>query len=169
MKVSDLQYMLDVIRQLLGSAGGKGANELAEFRAALDPFRDLTAKQLTNELRKLTEAPKPVKQAGKKSGKGPFIDVDALIVQMSALYDRAGSPTTTHAEVEEGTNRLTGLGKNDIVRVAEAIGLKGMKSKTIPTIVAEIRQRISARLGAGQRMEMIDVVGSAPPIRSYTS
>ncbi len=82
MKVADLQDMLSVIRQLLASAGGKGAAELDDFRAALEPFRELTAKQLANELCKLTEKPKPAGNKPKppaKKAKLSAAEVDAHI------------------------------------------------------------------------------------------
>lgn len=41
-----------------------------------------------------------------------------------ALYDRAGSPATTTAEVEDKTKALSALGKADALRAAEAIGLR---------------------------------------------
>lgn len=154
MKVADLQDILGLIRQMLVSAGGKGAGELAEFSAALEPFRDLTAKQLTNELVKLTKPPKE----SKRDGKLDPAEVDALIDDVRALYDRAGSPTTTAAEIEAKTAALQKLGKSDLVRAAEAVGLKGMKSKSIAAIAAEIKKRIENRLGTRQRMELIEVV-----------
>jgi hypothetical protein len=158
MKVDDLQDMLALIRQLLASAGGKGTAELADFGAALDPFRDMTVKQLTGELRKLTERPAPPK--GKKS-KTTSAEADALITEIAVLYNRAGDSATTSAEVEQKTEALHGLGKPDIIRAAESIGLKGMKSKSKPAIVSEIKKRIGGRVGAGQRTGMIDIgVGS---------
>src|SRR5262249_44120617 len=123
MKITDLQDILGMIRQMLISAGGKGAVELAEFSAALDPFRDLTPKQFATEVRKLTEQPKPSKKTG-KTAKLPPAELETLIGEVRALYDRAGSPTTTAAEVEERMKSLQGLGKAELVRAAEAIGLK---------------------------------------------
>jgi hypothetical protein len=147
--------MLSLVGQLLVSAGSKGpAAELAGFRSALDPFRDLTANQLAKELHKLTEQPK----AGKRGAKLSPAEVDALIAEVRALYDRAGSSTTTPAEVEERTKALSQLGKADVLRAAEAVGLQGMKSKTIAAVAAEIRKRIEGRMGTGQRMGMIEVV-----------
>jgi hypothetical protein len=155
MKVSDLQDMLGMIRQMLLSAGSKGpAGELAEFIAAFDPYREMNVKQLAGTL-----SDRATKPAGRKSSAklGPAA-VDALINDVRALYERAGSSTISAAEIEGKTNALLGLSKNDIVCAAEAIGLQGMKSKTIAAIAAEIRKRIDARMGAGQRMGMIEVV-----------
>jgi len=157
MKVADLQDMLSLLRQLLISAGSnKPAAELADFSAALDPFRDLTAKELTKELHKLTEPPKP--KATKKAAKLTAAEVDALIANVQTLYERAGTASLTPAEVEEKLQPLQQLAKNDLVRAAETLGLKGMKSKSAVVIAGEIRKRIEARMGAGQRMEMIEVV-----------
>ncbi len=158
MKISDLQDMLRLIRQLLASAGGKGTGEIEEFSAALEPFRSLTPKQFTNELRKLTEQPKPAKTGAKL---GPA-EVDAVIQELRDLYERAGSPSTTQAEMTEKTEKLDRLQKKDVLRAAEAIGLQGMKNKTSAIISEEIRKRIEGRMGAAQRMSIIDVVVGSP-------
>jgi len=157
MKISDLQDMLSMIRQLLVSAGGKGAADVADFSAAIEPFRDLSPKQFAAELRRLSEQPKPPPRSKKGAKRSPA-EVDALIRDVRALYDRAGSPTTTETEIAESTKSLHELGKPDVLRAAEAVGLKGMKSKTIADIANEVRKRIEARKGAGQRMETIEVI-----------
>jgi hypothetical protein len=156
-KVDDLQDMISVIRQLLVSAGagGKGA-DLAEFIAALDPFRSLTVKQLAKELHKLTNS-------AKDGGKGPSLssaEVESLISTIHALYERAGSPDTSQEEVEELTQPLFALKKKpDIVRAAEAIGLKVAKNKSIAKIATDIRKRILNRMGSKQKVDMINVLG----------
>jgi hypothetical protein len=155
MKVSDLQDMLGMIRQMLLSAGSKGpANELHEFIEAFDPYGDMKANQLAAVLSDRVK--KPARR--KSSGKLAAGDVDGLIQEVSSLYEQAGLSMTNSLEIEEKTSKLQQLGKADVLRAAEAIGLQGMKSKSIAVVVAEIKKRIDARLGAGQRMGMIDVV-----------
>lgn len=148
MKVADLQEMLGVLQQILASAGAapKG-KELAEFIAALEPFRNLNAKQLAAEL-------------GKKVQPGKLLpaEFDALVVEIRALYERAGHPTTTLAEVEEKTKPLFGLKqKKDVLRAAQAIGLNGMDKKTIPVIAREIKKRIEDRMGSAQKTGMMNI------------
>jgi hypothetical protein len=154
-KVSDLQDMLGMIRQMLLSAGSTTpAKELNEFIEAFEPYRDMRASQLATVLSDRVKKP----TGRKTSAKLVPADVDALIKDVRILYDQAGLSMSNTNEMEEKTGKLQQLGKADVLRAAEAIGLQGMKSKSIAAIAAEIRKRINARLGAGQRMGMIDVV-----------
>ncbi len=60
-------------------------------------------------------------------------------------------------EIEEKTRPLYSFAKTDAVHAAEAVGLMGMKSKSIPAIADEVRKRISERMGTAERMGMIKV------------
>ena len=156
MKVSDLQDILSHVGHLLESAGGRGATELMAFRECLDPFREMTAKQLTSELRKLTEAKEAKPKAPRRTAKAP-LDVDGMVREAQDVYGRATDPSVTVEQIEEMAKRLEALTKDALVRVAEGIELVGMKSKkTKGEIVAAIRQRILSRKGATQRVNLID-------------
>lgn len=158
MKVADLQEILAHVGRMLEAAGSRGAAaELTAFRECLEPFREQTAKQFANELRKLTEAVAAKPKVARRSGKAPAIDVDSMVREVQDLYARAPDPSTTVEQIEETLKRLELLTKDALVQVAEGIGLVGMKGKSKKgDIVAAIRQRIVSRKGATQRVGLID-------------
>lgn len=166
MKVADLQDILTLVGQLLDTAGGrKGATEVAAFREALEPFRDMTASQLTNALRKLTDPPAKPKASG-KAGKLSPQDVEMLVNEVRSFYDRAGTPGTTVEAMDGIMQRLDAPAKDVLVRVADGIGLTGMKNKTKGAIAGEIRKRIEGRMGSRQRVGVVEQaqhVGAAEP------
>lgn len=157
MKVADLQEILSHLGRLFESAGSKAAAELEAFRECLEPFRELTAKQLATELRKLTEPGQAQPRPPRKPTKAPAVDVDSMVREVQVLYSQATDPGTTIERIDETTKRLEPLTKDALVRVAEGIELVGMKNKGKKTdIVAAIRQRILSRKGASQRANLID-------------
>lgn len=113
MKVSDLQDILSHVAQLLDSAGGRGAAELATFRESLDPFRDLTAKQFAAQLQKLLESPQGTPKPARKAGKAG-VDLAGLVREVQDLYAQASDPRTTIEQIEEVTQRLGKLTKEQL-------------------------------------------------------
>lgn len=157
MKVSDLQDILILVGQLLQSAGGSktAAAELADFRESLEPFRDLSAKQLAAELRKLIEGSQ-AKPKAPRPGKTVAVDLAGVVREVQGLYAQAADPNTTVEQIEDAVKRLEPLAKDAVVKVAEGIELVVTKSKTKKDIVAMIRQRILGRKGAAQRVNLIE-------------
>jgi hypothetical protein len=157
MKISDIQDVLTLVRQMFVSGGGnKGATELADFSAALEPFRDLTPKQFVSQLAKLTEQPSG-SASSSRSRRSGGVNAAELIQSVAELYENAGSRTTTREEIDAKLAAAASLKKAELVKMSEAIKLGGMNRKTVPVIIDEIRRRIYDRLGTGHRMDTVTV------------
>jgi hypothetical protein len=158
MTVADLQDILAHIGQVLQSAGSKApAAELTAFRESLEPFRQLGAKQFASQLTKLFEASQAPPKPPRRAGRAPAADVDSLLREVQDLYARTPEASTTIEQIEEAMKRLEPLTKDALIKVAEGIGLVGMKGKGKKgDIVKEIRHRITSRKGATQRVNLID-------------
>jgi hypothetical protein len=170
MKVADLQQHLADLGRLLEASGARTvAADLAAIHDGLAPFRELPLKGFAEFLtraeayRRGGEVPiRPPKGGSGRRGPetgarkpGPP-DVEALAREARDLYERAADPSVTEGKVEDLARRLGGLAKDGLVTVAEATGLKGMKSKKKDDILGVIRQRILSRKGSSQRVGLID-------------
>jgi hypothetical protein len=173
MKVADLQQHLADLGRMLEAAGAKPvAADLSAIQAGLTPFRDLPLKGFADFLvraeayRTGGEVPTGASKAG-GSGKGapgktsakPAPDANALAQEVRHLYDRAADPSVTTEQIDALAGRLTALPQKGLVVVAEAIDMKGMKSKKKDDILSAIRNRIHTRKGASQKAGMIDRLG----------
>lgn len=174
MKVSDLQRLLEQLGTLLETAGAKVAtvSELKTVREAMTPLSQLSLKEFATFLVKAQAAPdgeaasrSPRSSRGgsatKPSG-GGAIDLNSTIQEVCRLYDRAADPATTEELIAEKTAPLKQLSKDNLVMVAEAIELMGMRAKKKDEIATAIRQRILARKGATQRAGLIDRPATTP-------
>jgi hypothetical protein len=175
MKVADLQQILANLGPLLETCGTKAASvaELRMVRDGLAPFSQLSLKDFAGFLAKaeaFSRGDVPVKPprgggAGGTGGGGGGragakaavkVDVNAVVQQVRALYNQAAAQSTTEEVIATQTAPLDQLSKDGLVVVAEAIELMGMKAKKKEEIAAAIRQRIRARRGMSQRVELLD-------------
>jgi hypothetical protein len=171
MKVADLHQHFTDLGRLLSASGAKGvAADLAAVCQGLEPFRDFPLKNFAEFLVKAEgyysrgEVPATPTKGGRggkqrTTGGGAKVakpDVATLTREVRELYDRAGDPSVTPEQIDEATRRLGGLTKDELAKVAEALEMKGMKSKKKDVIQEAIRQRILARKGTSQRVGMID-------------
>jgi hypothetical protein len=92
----------------------------------------------------------------KTKGKTKVGDPEAIAAEVKDLYERAAEPAVTEERMREACDKLGGLSKDGLVRLADAIGLFGMKSKKKDGIVLEITNRLLDRKGAVIRKELIN-------------
>ncbi len=167
MNVADVQQHFAELARLLRAAGAaKASDELGAVQRCLEPFRSLTVKAFADFLARAEaysrgEVPlTPSRARGPRAAggtpAGTKADEPTLASAVRALYDQATSPSVTAEQVTELGSQLQGLSKDSLVRVAEGIDLKGMKSKSKGAIVQAIQQRILARKGSFQRAGLID-------------
>jgi hypothetical protein len=174
MKVADLQQHLADLGRMLEAAGAKSvATDLAAIQKGLSPFRELPLKGFADFLvraeayRAGGEVPPVAPKSGgkgkgaaaKAAAKPALPDAAALAQEVRSLYDRAADPAVTAEQIDALGGRLAGLTKDGLVAVAEAIDMRGMKSKKKDEILAAIQNRIRTRKGATQKVGMIDRLG----------
>jgi hypothetical protein len=157
MKIQHIVKHLADLADFLAEAGGAGmARELRSLCEGLGPYGMMTTNEFLKTIQaKAAEAkPRPTRSAARANSTSA--NASAIIDEIRQIYARAGDPSLSSEAIDNGIGRLAGLKKADIVAAAEAVGLAGMKSRTIAAIVQEIRQRILARRGAVQRAELAD-------------
>lgn len=171
MNVADLRQHLSDLGRLLATSGAKPvAADLAAISDGLAPFDALPLKQFATFLEKANQFAingqvpvSPTKGKSTKAASGgtkptpaASPDVDAIRRDVLDIYNRAADPSVTEADIDAIVGRIGGLSKEILVSVADAIELRGMKSKSKPVIISTIRQRIIARKGATQRAGLLD-------------
>jgi hypothetical protein len=169
-RVADLQQHLADLTRLLESSGAKVvATDLAAIRDGLAPFRDLPLKEFAGFLARAeaysrgevpVAAPKGARDTRKPAAgaklKAPTLDANAVCVEIRDLYERAASPAVSAEHIEVACGRAGNLSKPGVLAIAEAVGLKGLKSKTKDAILDAIRQRIFGRKGGTIRAGLTD-------------
>jgi hypothetical protein len=163
MNVGDLRQHLADLAQLLESAGGKSAaKDLAALSEALAPFAGQSPTEFTRFLAlaheyhstgKLSAPPKPPRAPRATNAKG---DPSAVAVAVRALYDRAGDASLPMDQIESGLAGVSGLSKDGLLNVCQAMELAGMKSRKVDEIRGAIRQKVLDRRAAAQRATMIE-------------
>ena len=167
MNVRELRQHLCDLGKVMTAAKASAAvvNDLAAICDGLAPFEQHSLKDFADFLVRADgysrgEVPIKVKPKSKETGKGKQkkepIDVDSLMIEIRDLYEHAATSAVTQERIDAAMEKAGSAGKNALVAISEAIGLHGMKSKTIPAIVSLIRQRIGARKGSTQRAELTD-------------
>ena len=116
-------------------------------------------------LQKLAERP-PLRKAksplrGGKSAK-TAINPEVHSAEVKSLYQRAAEPDVSEEQIRNACGQLGAMSKDGLMRVAEAIGLAGMKSKKKDELLAEITlQLIESKGAAIRRAQLVDRPGSA--------
>lgn len=165
MKVADLRQHLADLARLMEATGAKAvAADLVAIQEGLAPFNESPLKGFAEFLVRAeaySRGEVPVAPPSRKratsggrppSTKAPPVDVEALVQEAKDLYARAADPAVTAEAVEALAGRLKAPKKDDLVRVAEGVGLVGMKAKAKDKIVEAIRARILDRKGAAVRV-----------------
>lgn len=155
MTVDDLRGTLTQLAGLLRAADAKkstvaGLDEFVELAA---PFGGLSLKAFI----KLAETGQKPSPSGRGRGAaGPKAEADVLARELAALYERAGDPDVSEDQLRAACAPLPGLTKDGLVKVADAIGLVGMKAKAKDAIVVAITDRLVGRKGTATRRELIN-------------
>jgi hypothetical protein len=167
--VADLQQILTDLERLLATAGLKSSAtaEVSGFAAALGRFRDQELKSLTDLLSRVgldgTVTPKATAKKATAGGHPP-VDLAALTRRVKEVYDGAAQEWVTEQVVNELCAQLERkeVTKDALGKMAAEIEHKVKASDSKPKIVAAIRNRITDRIGATTRRQLIDRPGGAP-------
>lgn len=162
MTVAQLQQVITDLARLLESAGltRTAFTEVTTFTEKLDKFRDLKLSTFADLLDRLSldgaVTAKTGGSTGRKSGSGPAVDVDAVVAEAGRLYDHASDPGIPGEQFHALVDQLDRMGKADLQRVAERIGMKVPKSITVPKLKDAVYGRIEGRRGASIRRQLLD-------------
>src|SRR5207302_1039680 len=99
--------------------------------------------------------PEPEKKKRTTTPKASAPNVEELTQQVRDLYGRAADPAVTTEHIDALAAQLKKLDKGALVSIAEALELKGMKSKKKDDIVGAIQRMITERKGAAQRVALM--------------
>jgi hypothetical protein len=166
MKVAELQDYLANLGRCLQASGAKSvAKDLETISQAMVPFRDQSLKVFADFLIRAEAYSRGELPPSGKAGRGSnrprstgkeSVDAEGVARMVRDLYDRVSDPAVTADQIEAGLQPLAKLSKDGLIAVAEAIDLKGMKSKPKNEIIVAINQRLAARKGATHRAGLID-------------
>lgn len=172
MTVNDLRETLTKLVELLRAADSKAGtvNGLSEFVTLTEGFGELKLKEFVKlaEAGKNPPAPRPPATWGGGGGR-QTVSADAVATELADLYARAADPAVTEDQVRAACGKLTALKKEDVVKVAEGVGLEGMKSKKKDDIIAAVTSRLVERKGAAIRGQLIHRPHSAEPEPAHDS
>ncbi|MBN9517150.1 hypothetical protein J0H58_01310 [bacterium] len=159
MTVNDLRETLTNLVALLAAADAKAATTrgLTEFVELTAPFGDMTLKAFAS-LAEAGRTPRGEAAGGRRvrpvaAAKADPAAVEAEVVD---LYARAAESAVTAAQVEAACDRLGGLTKDALARLAERIELFGAKAMRKDALVAAITARVVERKDAAVRRTLID-------------
>jgi|GEM_PF-1308343 len=169
MKVADLQQYFTTLAKLLQATDGKkSAVELARIAEGLEPFRDYDLANFANFLVRAEEysrtgvlpvvAP-PKRVRDPKPPAKPKADLSSLRAEVVNLHDTASTTSVTFEAIEALRPKLDTLAKADLLSVAEAIKLVGMKSKSKANILNAIVSRVKSIKQSSMRASIIDRSG----------
>jgi hypothetical protein len=160
MTVGQLLAHLRSLAQLLEAGGARSAAELHALCEALSDRNTLSLSAWVAELRSpapvvATPASEPP-LARPTTSKKVSPELEALSRETQQMYESASSPLVTHELVDQLITRLSGLSKENLLSVAERIGLKGLMNKNKKQIQEAIKDRILKRKGVIIRASMSD-------------
>jgi hypothetical protein len=168
MKVADLQqYFNDLAKLIHATDGKKSAPELSKVAESLQPFRNYELAEFASFLARAEEYSRtgliPVVNLkpgsrSKPTGK-PNPELAALRAEVVHLHGSASSPGVTIDSIDAVVPKLGKLNKNDLLSVAEVIGLVGMNSKSKADIVSAVVGRIKSIKQSSIRTSIIDRPG----------
>lgn len=171
--VQDLRDTLARLVELLQASDARATTirGLTDFLEATAPFADVTLKSFVKlaESGRAPAAPKPSPKP--KAGGKSKADPAAVAGDVTDLYRRAGDPAVTEEQVRAACARLGDLTKDALVKLADGIGLSGMKAKNKGDIVSDITNRLLDRKGAAIHRTLIDrpvPPGGSHPVASDT-
>ena len=168
MKVADLeQYFRDLVKLLHAADGKKTAIELSKVVEGLQPFRDHDLVQFANFLARAEGYSRtgivPVvesKSASRPKARAkPKADFSVLQAEVVSLQNTASSPGVTIELIDELVSKLGVATKGDLLPIADAIGLVGLKNKKKPEIINAIVSRIRSIKQSAMRTSIIDRSG----------
>ncbi len=168
MNISGLQQHFSNLASLLRNAqAAKLADELEKVRDGLAPFHSMSVKDFADFLVRAEEFARtghvstaPTKSRARSPGATTKAskakpDLNALIQETKALFERAGQGKVSDDEVEALGARLTPLTKDSLGDIGNAIQIVFKKTAKKDEIVAEIKRTISERNGTILRSGMI--------------
>ncbi len=165
MKVADLKrYFTDLAALVNAADGRKSGAELLEIAKRLEPFADYGLLEFGDFLTRAEHyhrtglvIPGPPKGAAKpKAPAKPKADVSALHAEVEHVYRSSASPHVTVESIEELGAKLSGLNKDQLASIAQAVELVGMGKKTKGAILEAIIARIRSIKQSAVRTSIID-------------
>lgn len=170
MKVADLQQILTDLERLLTTAGLKSSAvaEVSGFAAALGRFRDQELKSFTELLGRIGAdgivTPKATTKKTTASAPASPVDLMAVTRRVKEVYDQAAQEWVTEQVVNELCAQLERkeVTKDALGKMAAEIEHKVKAADSKPKVIAAIRNRITDRIGATTRRQLIDRPGSVP-------
>jgi hypothetical protein len=155
MTVTQLAQHLRGLAELLEASGGRtAAAELATLGKVLSSRGPQPLSAFTAELEaKGVTAPSVPPVVRSKAKKVPP-DLEPLAREVQATYESASSPSVTLEVVEDLISRLGSLTKDNLVVIAERLGLKGMNNKSKGAVIATIKDLIVKRKSVLARATM---------------
>ena len=157
MTVGQLVTHLRSLAGLLDASGARSAAELITLCDALGSRASLSLTTLAAELgtspAQVAHSPPPVRTPPPKKGTP---DLEPLARETQQTYENASSPSITLEMIDDLLARLGPLTKENLILVAERIGLKGMSAKSKPAIQSAIKDRIVKRKAVITRASMTD-------------
>ena len=158
MTVNELRETLRRLLELLRAADAKAGTvkDLTEFVELTAGFGDVTLKGFVKFAETGQQPPATKSTSGRgSSGAKSTADVDSLVRDVTSLYERAADPSVTEEHIRAVCGSLGSLKKDELTKVAAAIGLEGMKSRPKGDIATAISARILDRKGAAIRGHLV--------------
>jgi hypothetical protein len=155
--VADLQKHLNDLTLFVETSGGKkGAAELRAVADGLQPFRELSLKELVGILARAAEPPGREAPARKAAAprKKPRADPGPVAKRLRELYDRATDPTVTREHIDAELKGLEPLSKDGLKTVARALDLVVPGSWSADEIAKQIGLKIHTRRDVAGRARM---------------
>jgi hypothetical protein len=166
MNVGDLQRYLSLQAQCLEAAkAAKAAKDLQAVADQLGHFTQYDVETFSAFLQRahtydatgvLPVAPLKPARGKAKAPAAPKLELPAALDRVRRLYEHAVHLSSE--EFQQELDRLQGVGKlakNDLLKVAEALELFGLKNRKKDDILAQIQAKIVNRRGTAQRAEMV--------------
>ena len=168
MKVADLQRYLADLARLLGATDGKKAGaDLVQIAEMLGPFGHHSLADFGDFLERAegfhrTGVIPVIPPKGGRTIKNPpkpKVDLGALRDEVERSYNNASSPAVTLESIEGLRPKLAPLTKPNLLLIAEAIQLVGLKNKPKGDVLDEILRRIKSIKQSSIRTSIIDRPG----------
>ena len=154
MRIQELQAALGSLAQLLGAAGAN--KQSSELRAFADALAGFEAASLPELIKYAELGRKPKAEKTPRGGAKVKVDFAETVSKFQAMYRNSAGGEVTPAQVEVECAALKALTKVQIVAVAEAIEIYGMKSRKKEDVIHKISTCLLDQLGAAARRGMVD-------------
>jgi hypothetical protein len=153
MKVAELQQMMMGLVQPVRAAGAgdKVCAELQRAAQCLEPFKENTLAEFNDFLVKAQECvrtgqwPKPGgsrRMARDPNANGPAITVEQAAQRIMGLFERVNDPEMKDAAVDAELQPIAAMGKPELLRVTQEVGMSLSTRTTKEEIMQAIRRRV---------------------------